>query len=576
MARYKFQGTARDGNGRVIPECAVTVYESGGTTPATCYEAETGGTAIPNSLITADSSGGFAFWVDDTDYTEADNFKITLSKTGFNSKSWDDIKIIQCITDQYMRADAASDFLAVANNLSEVNKITALGNLGVPMFFVKNYGVVGDGTTDDTAAFQAAIDAAVANGGGEVIIPAGTYNIESSITLNSAMPISIRGSGRRKTVLSAGSNFAGILSLGASSYGLQMHDVLFATGSTTTPGLTIANGAADHAFYDCKWTGAAAGLSLCYSEASGFIEWHNCHFVANNATCVGLELDSNNQVWRLINCRFSGVGLGFKVSGTSNNVQGGRAIGTHWVNTGTWAVNLGPSFDTVFDSCTMDQLSVSCVIVGTNADRVTFTGNFFGAPGGNISAKLVDINADSGNQMTFVGNTFYGGAVGIQARATASAGEYLDGLQVIGNKYLNQYSAGLQLDSVMKATIIGNVDKGTPANGSWITSSTNSVNGQYVLDDNHWHTRSPNVFSTSAEYKWGRDTGIVMYNRGSVSASSRTAITTAHGLSRTPSWCQGTPTIRVGNWWNNAKDATNISFTWVTSGSPTWHWEVEV
>jgi hypothetical protein len=40
---------------------------------------------------------------------------------------------------------------------------------------VKDFGAVGDGTTDDTSAIQAAVDAVVAAGGGTVYIPNGTY-----------------------------------------------------------------------------------------------------------------------------------------------------------------------------------------------------------------------------------------------------------------------------------------------------------------------------------------------------------------------------------------------------------------
>lgn len=48
---------------------------------------------------------------------------------------------------------------------------------------VKDFGAVGDGITDDTAAIQAAIDAMGSRGGGEVHAPAGVYAISSTIKI---------------------------------------------------------------------------------------------------------------------------------------------------------------------------------------------------------------------------------------------------------------------------------------------------------------------------------------------------------------------------------------------------------
>ncbi len=48
---------------------------------------------------------------------------------------------------------------------------------------VKRFGAVGDGVTDDTAAIQAAIDAAPANG--NLLIPPGTYVCSSALTVSS-------------------------------------------------------------------------------------------------------------------------------------------------------------------------------------------------------------------------------------------------------------------------------------------------------------------------------------------------------------------------------------------------------
>jgi hypothetical protein len=53
------------------------------------------------------------------------------------------------------------------------------------VYNVLDYGAAKDGTTDDAASIQAAIDACEAAGGGTVLLPAGTYSIESSLTCDS-------------------------------------------------------------------------------------------------------------------------------------------------------------------------------------------------------------------------------------------------------------------------------------------------------------------------------------------------------------------------------------------------------
>jgi polygalacturonase len=64
--------------------------------------------------------------------------------------------------------------------------LTAFGTAGDSSTFnVLNYGAVGDGTNNDSAAIQKAVDACAANGGGEVILPGGKTFLTGAITLRS-------------------------------------------------------------------------------------------------------------------------------------------------------------------------------------------------------------------------------------------------------------------------------------------------------------------------------------------------------------------------------------------------------
>ena len=70
---------------------------------------------------------------------------------------------------------------------------------GARVYNVRTYGAKGDGTTLDTAALQRAVDACSADGGGTVLIPAGTFltgsvEIKSNVTLHIAASGKILGS----------------------------------------------------------------------------------------------------------------------------------------------------------------------------------------------------------------------------------------------------------------------------------------------------------------------------------------------------------------------------------------------
>ncbi len=80
---------------------------------------------------------------------------------------------------------------------------------------VKDFGATGDGTTDDTASIQAAINSVSASGGGTVYMPAGVYVISSTIYLSQTIsesyfnPVELIGSGRNSGTVPTGGTISG-------------------------------------------------------------------------------------------------------------------------------------------------------------------------------------------------------------------------------------------------------------------------------------------------------------------------------------------------------------------------------
>lgn len=121
------------------------------------------------------------------------------------------------------------------------------------------YGALFDGVTDDTAAIQAAIDAANAAGGGVVSLPAGTAIISSPLVLYSN--IFIFGQGKEATILKT-SVSSGALPGGAiiNSGGLDIDNIILARfkvlghGEAQTSGSGIyiyaASGARNNMLFD--------------------------------------------------------------------------------------------------------------------------------------------------------------------------------------------------------------------------------------------------------------------------------------------------------------------------------------
>lgn len=92
---------------------------------------------------------------------------------------------------------------ALLPSYSSAAERVAGSDLGARIYNIRDFGAKGDGKTLDTAALQAAIDACTRDGGGTVLVPAGTFVIgttalKSNVTLHLAASATLLGSGDGK------------------------------------------------------------------------------------------------------------------------------------------------------------------------------------------------------------------------------------------------------------------------------------------------------------------------------------------------------------------------------------------
>jgi parallel beta-helix repeat protein len=162
-----------DNNGDPLTGGKLYSYEAGTTTPQVTYTTAAGNVPHSNPII-LDAAGRVAtgeIWV-----TASQNYKFVLkTSTEVTLATWDNITGINgtgiatnAINVQYDPAGSG----AVATNVQAKLRQTVS---------VKDFGAVGDGGADDTAAIQAAFD----SGALTINVPDGTYKITSTLTIGS-------------------------------------------------------------------------------------------------------------------------------------------------------------------------------------------------------------------------------------------------------------------------------------------------------------------------------------------------------------------------------------------------------
>lgn len=439
---------------------------------------------------------------------------------------------------------------------------------------VKDFGAVGDGSTDDTAAIQAALNAAD-SAQLKLHIP-GTpngYKITAPLTINST-GLSIEGDGAYVTQLIASGNFSEILKFNGSTLYASIAGVSFVAGATTTRCITVAQNATVIRLHQCLFSGGLNG-DLLYSNGHN-VDISESTFTLGSVNTWACNFDCYNQNCGVTDCRIGGTGNGIRITNAfspADRTEGLRVANNYFINTGPYNISIGASLYTGITGNVLDQSSSFAVLIDTGAVGVNIDGNYIGTSGVG-TAVGVQISATASTSHVISNNIIAYVAQGVNVVATGA--DRVSHITISDNNFLAISNNCIVLDSVLNATITGNVDGGTPTGGSWITKGTFG-NGSYVFDNNRWHTAAPGLFHSASTYRFGNDTGIVGRNAGNnTSGGGATSLVVNHGLFTTPRVVLVTPETNVGSFFANTLTGAQFTVTWATAAAAKWHWQAEV
>ena len=481
------------------------------------------------------------------------------------------------------------------------------------VYNVKNYGAIGDGVTDDTAAFQAALTAAPA--GATVYVPPGTYLVNALTRTSSAF---IRGASQAASIVTRGSavrllTFSGVdtevtlrgLTFDGATYaqiGVETNTVkLFDAENCAfirngTPGYAAGHtGSFDGVRLYKTTTANITSCELTDNERDGFYGQ-----AVSYLTVTGSNL-SNNGRYGAANQQATDNSAGpLSVTYSGNRMDGCGAGGLHTENGAALTPAVASWAGNIVTNCGNDDWGYgSGLILGTNAygsvvgntvrEFATTTaaaynhGIAIGAVGGNVvvSANNVDgtgadgINLNSpGHPVTVSGNNVNAaGAVGVHTYAATDS-------IVVANTITAAQHEGIYIEVSARVVTSDNKVYGCSLAGSGTYSGLNNrtgiawtANGNDIEGANHHY----GVEASTAAYQPVEMVGNHIYTFVTA-ATSFASTTTGVSVVNGHRIAYGAAAPTAGTWaqgdavYNTAPAAAGtVGWVCVTAGTPgTW------
>lgn len=178
---------------------------------------------------------------------------------------------------------------------------------------VTDFGTVGDGVTDDTAAIQAAVDALISNGGGTLYIPKGTYKTTSEIAIT-ADKVRITGAGRENTIIkpATDSNCFNFQQTGGKGWGVEDLSIKYSADGTTGSAIyaiAASSGEISNLFIERCFNGIQIGNSQA-TRIQHVEIWYFLRF--------GIYVNDNCNDIYIADCFFNGAAYGTSTPNASS------------------------------------------------------------------------------------------------------------------------------------------------------------------------------------------------------------------------------------------------------------------
>jgi hypothetical protein len=337
---------------------------------------------------------------------------------------------------------------------------------------VLDFGAVGDGIADDSAAIQAAVNSFTASGlGGEIFFPKGNYKINTRITVpvivNELSGISFVGVGFGSQI-EAGIEPSSLFLINGRDVSFSK---LYFVNTSTLTNTAIAAGYANTDSYpgltvdNCKFVGFSNGLGLTFTNHT-----ITNNFFLNNTCHVSFADDGRNSY--VFGNIFLGGSFGIRFRQVGANAEGVRIINNSIQITDVSGAGIDATgaLEMIIMGNIIDQTGVNGIAIYLHGDgtfvvdRIKVIGNWIaaGQNGYGMFVNGPNSNIECTNN-SFVSNNNLTTVAGLSLADT-------DTYQLIGNNFLMTGGVDFGSLSITDGTVFGN-SSNNPSSSILINSS---------------------------------------------------------------------------------------------------------